>query len=174
MREAGAEIEEISPCWTRQVNDDWFDLWCVFMSAFFGERLEPYRDRMDPVVVAMIEKGNAMGATPYKRVEILRTAMWKDMTRILSAREAFLCPTCAVPAPPVTETDDDYVLTLDSGRFAGLDMTCPFNLLPQLPALSVPVRPVSGGLPVGLQIIGHRFADEAVLSIGGAIERLEG
>lgn len=174
MREAGAEIEEVSPGWTRRVNDEWFDLWCVFMSAFFGERLEPFRERMDPAVVAMIERGLAMGATHTKRIEILRTDMWREMARILSGNDAFLCPTCAVPAPLVTETDDDYVLTLEDGRFRGLDMTCPFNLLPQLPALSVPIRPTASGLPVGLQIIGHRFADEAVLAIGGAVERLLG
>lgn len=53
---------------------------------------------------------------------------------------------------------------------AGLDMTCPFNLLPQLPALSLPAGIASNGLPVGLQIIGRRFADEQVLSFGAAIE----
>ena len=53
---------------------------------------------------------------------------------------------------------------------AGLDMTCPFNLLPQLPALSLPAGIASNGLPVGLQIIGRRFSDEQVLSFGAAIE----
>ena len=53
---------------------------------------------------------------------------------------------------------------------AGLDMTCPFNLLPQLPALSLPAGIASNGLPVGLQIIGRRFAHEQVLSFGAAIE----
>lgn len=174
MRAAGAEIEPVSPGWTRAVNDEWFDLWCVFMSAFFGDRVEAFRDRMDPAVVSMIEKGEAMGATRYKRIEILRSRMWQDMAAIFRSSDALLCPTCAVPAPFVTETDDDYVATLADGRFAGLDMTCPFNLLPQLPALSVPVRPTSTGLPVGLQVVSHRFADEAVLAIGGAIERLFG
>ena len=36
--------------WTRAVNDEWFDLWCVFMSGFFGETIETYRDKMDPAV----------------------------------------------------------------------------------------------------------------------------
>lgn len=50
-------------------------------------------------------------------------------------------------------------------------MTCPFNLLPQCPALSLPAGLAENGLPVGLQIVGHRYADEEVLSLGGAIER---
>lgn len=53
-------------------------------------------------------------------------------------------------------------------------MTCLFNLLPQCPALSVPVGLANDGLPVGLQMVGRRYADEDVLSLGGAIERVAG
>ncbi|WP_258582653.1 amidase [Mesorhizobium sp. AR02] len=170
MRSAGAIVDEVPMAWTRAVNDEWFDLWCVFMSAFFGDELAGHRHHMDPSVVSMIERGLAMNATAYKRVELLRTAMWKDMARLFERYDALLCPTCAITAPPVSETDDDYVATLPDGRFKGLDLTCPFNMLPQLPALSLPAGFAADGLPVGLQIIGRRFADEQVLSMAAAIE----
>ncbi|MGO7770859.1 amidase family protein, partial [Rhizobium ruizarguesonis] len=54
--------------------------------------------------------------------------------------------------------------------FKGLDLTCPFNMLPQLPALSLPVGLAADGLPVGLQIFGRRFGDEDVLSYSAALE----
>jgi Asp-tRNA(Asn)/Glu-tRNA(Gln) amidotransferase A subunit family amidase len=174
MRRAGAIVDEVPMGWTRAVNDEWFDLWCVFMSAFFGGELAAHRHHMDPSVVSMIERGLAMNATAYKRVELLRTAMWRDMARLFERYDALLCPTCAITAPPVDETDDDYVATLPDGRFKGLDLTCPFNMLPQLPALSLPVGFAVDGLPVGLQIVGRRFADEQVLAMGAAVEaRLE-
>ncbi|MGJ7038833.1 amidase/aspartyl-tRNA(Asn)/glutamyl-tRNA(Gln) amidotransferase subunit A [Shinella sp. BE166] len=171
IRAAGAIVETVDLGWSRAVNDGWYDLWCVFMSAFFGETLEAYRERMDPLVVELIERGRTIGATQYKRVELLRTAIWKDLSAVLARYDALLCPTCAVTAPPVEANDNDYVADLPDGRFQGLDMTCPFNLLPQCPALSVPVGLAEDGLPVGLQIVGRRYADEDVLSIGGAIER---
>ena len=170
MRKAGAIVDEVPMGWTRAVNDEWFDLWCVFMSAFFGGELADHRHHMDPSVVAMIERGLAMNATAYKRVELLRTAMWRDMAKLYERYDALLCPTCAITAPPVTETDDDYAATLPDGRFKGLDLTCPFNMLPQLPALSLPVGFAADGLPVGLQIVGRRFADEQVLSMAAAVE----
>lgn len=174
MRKAGAIVDEVPMAWTRAVNDEWFDLWCVFMSAFFGGELAGHRHHMDPSVVAMIERGLAMNATAYKRVELLRTAMWRDMAKLFERYDALLCPTCAITAPPVGETDDDYVATLPDGRFKGLDLTCPFNMLPQLPALSLPAGLAADGLPVGLQIVGRRFADEEVLAMGAAVEaRLE-
>ena len=170
LRAAGAVVEEVDIGWTRAVNDGWYDLWCVFMSAFFGDALSTYRDQIDPIVVGLIERGFSMNATEYKRVELLRTAMWKDLAAIFSRYDALLCPTCAVTAPSALANDDDFVATLPDGRFRGLDMTCPFNLLPQCPALSLPAGRADDGLPVGLQIVGKRYADEDVLSISGSIE----
>lgn len=172
LRDAGAVVEEVRLPWTRAVNDEWFDLWCVFMSAFHGGAIETCRDRMDPAVVSMIERGRAMDATAYKRIELLRTSMWRDLAALFERYEALLCPTCAVTAPRVTETDDDYVATLPDGRYNGLDMTCPFNMVPQVPALSLPVGLAEDGLPIGLQIVGRRFADERVLSVAAAVEAL--
>ncbi len=172
LRRAGAVVDEVPVSWTRAVNDQWFDLWCVFMSAYFGDRLEVQRQRMDPAIVALMERGFALGATEVKRVELLRTAMWRDMARLFDRYDALLCPTCAVTAPPADAGDDDFMATADDGRYRGLDMTCPFNLLPQCPSLSLPVGPAADGLPVGLQIVGRRFADEDVLGIGRAIEAL--
>ncbi len=140
------------------------------LAAFFGETLEDHRAHMDPIVVELIERGRTLDAANYKKVELLRTAMWRDLAAILSGYDALLCPTCAVTAPPAEADDNDYVADLPDGRLRGLDMTCPFNLLPQCPALSVPAGLGEDGLPDGLQIVGRRYADEAVLSMGGAIE----
>ena len=172
LREAGATVDEVPMRWSRAVNDEWFDLWCVFMSAFFGDLLPENSHHMDRSVVSMIERGLGMNATTYKRVELLRTDMWRDMATLFKRYDAFLCPTNAITAPPVHETDDDYVETLPGGLFKGLDMTCPFNMLPQCPALSLPVGISEEGLPVGLQLVGKRYADEDVLAIATALEAL--
>jgi Asp-tRNA(Asn)/Glu-tRNA(Gln) amidotransferase A subunit family amidase len=170
IRSLGATVDEVPMHWTRAVNDQWFDVWCVFMSSFFGDRLKQHEHHMDPAVVAIIKRGLVANATDYKRVELLRTSMWRDMAKIFETYDALLCPTCAITAATLTECDDDYMTTLADGRFAGLDMTCPFNMVPQLPALSLPAGLASNGLPVGLQVIGRRFADEQVLSFGTALE----
>ena len=170
LRQAGAQVDEVAIPWTRAVNDRWFDVWCVFMSAYFGDHLAQHRATMDPAVVSMMERGFTIDATRYKRIEIFRTALWRDLATLFKTYDALLCPTCAVTAPLASETDDDYMATMPDGRFRGLDMTCPFNLLPQCPALSLPIGLASNGLPVGLQIVGHRFADEDVLGIATAFE----
>jgi aspartyl-tRNA(Asn)/glutamyl-tRNA(Gln) amidotransferase subunit A len=48
--------------------------------------------------------------------------------------------------------------------------TLPFNLTGQ-PAASIPCGLTAGGLPVGLQIVGPRFADALVLRASRALEQ---
>lgn len=173
LRAAGATVDAVPLAWTRAVNDRWLDLWGVFMAAYFGDRLDASRTRMDPAVVALIENGRRLGATDYKRVELVRTAMWRDLMRLFTRYDALLCPTCPIVAPPVWQTDDDFGHDLPDGRYRGMDLCGPFNLVPACPAISVPIG-LAGGLPVGLQVVGRRHADEDVLGIAGALEQALG
>jgi amidase/aspartyl-tRNA(Asn)/glutamyl-tRNA(Gln) amidotransferase subunit A len=50
-------------------------------------------------------------------------------------------------------------------------MTYPINFTGH-PAISVPAGVTPDGMPIGLQIIGRRFADETVLAVADAVERM--
>jgi Asp-tRNA(Asn)/Glu-tRNA(Gln) amidotransferase A subunit family amidase len=125
---------------------------------------------MDPVMLTMMQNGNRMSAVDYKKIEILRTSMWRQLSAVFLDYDALICPTCAHPAPLLTLSDSDFMATLPDGRFGGLDMTTPFNMVPQCPVLSLPAGRTPVGLPVGLQIVGTRYADEAVLAMASGIE----
>ena len=85
-----------------------------------------------------------------------------------------ICPTTAVPAPLATRTDRDFGWIDDGGRYHGLDMTAPFNLVGQCPAFTVPGGFTSGGLPTGLQIVGRRYRDLETLKLGALVESVSG
>jgi Asp-tRNA(Asn)/Glu-tRNA(Gln) amidotransferase A subunit family amidase len=170
LADAGAVVEEVGISWTRRIADAWVEIWQVFMAAYFGHLLEQYREKMDPHVVALIEAGNTMPATHYKRLEIERTEQWRSFSPILQKYDAFLCPTMRVPATPVGDRDERYYAMREDGRYYGLDMTGQFNLLAPCPALSVPAGWSKAGLPIGLQIVGRRWRDDTVLTIGKALE----
>jgi aspartyl-tRNA(Asn)/glutamyl-tRNA(Gln) amidotransferase subunit A len=55
--------------------------------------------------------------------------------------------------------------------YGWLAFTVPFNVT-GLPAISVPAGFTRGGSPVGLQIVGRRFADVTVLALARAYERV--
>lgn len=166
----GARVEHVRLPWTRRINDTWIAIWGVALAAAWGDRLARHRARMDPAVVALIEAGRNQRAVTYKRMEHFRTELWHDLSGVFEDYDVLLTPTCAVTAPTLDTTDADYELDLPDGRFGGLDMCCPFNLVPQCPAVSVPVGLTEGGLPVGLQVVGPRFSDQRVLEVAKAVE----
>jgi Asp-tRNA(Asn)/Glu-tRNA(Gln) amidotransferase A subunit family amidase len=170
LEAAGAIVEEVELDWPRRFNDMWTELWAVFMSGYFGDKIDEFRDRMDPNVVALIEQGNAMTATHYKRLEIERTEQWNRFRPIIGKYDAFLCPTMAIPAPPVGGSETDFQRKGGDELYHGQDMTALFNNIPQCPALSVPAGWSKDGLPVGLQIVTRRYREDTALRIGRALE----
>jgi Asp-tRNA(Asn)/Glu-tRNA(Gln) amidotransferase A subunit family amidase len=169
---AGAVVTEVELPWRREINDAWGLYWAVFLAACFGDHLPAHRNAMDPEVVALIERGFETGAVEFKRLEEVRTRQWRSLATVFRDHDALLCPTMARPAPSISLSDGDFDRLDRDGRYDGLDMTCPFNFVPQCPALSLPVGNTRDGLPIGLQIVGRRFDDVSVLRIGATLEDL--
>ena len=174
LRADGATVEEVDLDWPAEITQCAVDHWKVYLAAFFGQHLEQYRDRMDPYVVELMEQARSISAVDYKRMEILRSECWHELLRILSEHDALLSPTATTTAPPVGSGYTHFAGTTEDGRTRGIDLTAPFNLMGQCPALSVPIGFSDRGLPFSLHITGRRFDDEGVLGIGKAIEDLYG
>jgi Asp-tRNA(Asn)/Glu-tRNA(Gln) amidotransferase A subunit family amidase len=171
LERRGAIVEEVDLAWTPAVREAWYVLWQVFMAAYFGHHLAEWRERMDPNVVALMEAGFKVSAVDYKKTEIVRTEQWRKLAAVFRRFDALLCPTMARPAPENTKSDADFGHLNAAGKIVGLDMTEVFNNVPQCPAVSVPAGFTHAGLPVGLQIVGHRFDELGVLRIAKALEK---
>lgn len=97
-------------------------------------------------------------------------------TRILDLfgdADMLLTPTVAVPPPPIGAFQG--LAPLDTFRRAAAlgAFTGPFNVSGQ-PAISVPAAQSSARHPIGVQLVGKRGDDAAVLALGRALEeRLE-
>jgi aspartyl-tRNA(Asn)/glutamyl-tRNA(Gln) amidotransferase subunit A len=98
------------------------------------------------------------------RITRRRHQLTLDAARLFEQVDVVLCPTTAVPAfaaegPPKGDADG---VELEGA------MTTPFTMLANLcwnPAISVPAGVTSEGLPIGLQIIACRHADEVPLRL---------
>jgi Asp-tRNA(Asn)/Glu-tRNA(Gln) amidotransferase A subunit family amidase len=171
LADRGAVIEEVALPWRKDVEEAWYDHWCVYLATFFGHVLAEHRARMDPRLVKLIDRGLAMSAVDFKRTEFVRTAQWQALAPVLQRCHALLCPTMAVAAPPADRSRQHEPRVTPDGRVHGLDMTGVFNLVSQCPALSVPSGFTRDGLPTGLQIVGRRYDDLTVLKIGAVLEQ---
>jgi Asp-tRNA(Asn)/Glu-tRNA(Gln) amidotransferase A subunit family amidase len=174
LRNAGAKITEVPLNWSADLQDVWNDYWKVFMAAYFGQHLEDWRDRMDPDVVTLIEEGRQIRAVDYKRLEIVRTEAWRQLSGILSRFDGLLCPVMTMGAPKIGQTYFDFFKIDGNGRYHGMDLTAVFNLFAPCPALSVPAGFNADGLPIGLQVVGKRYEDYHTLCIGAAIDNVLG
>ncbi|WP_348268838.1 amidase [Edaphobacter paludis] len=103
--------------------------------------------------------------TIWAECDTLRAILLKEMREF----PILLMPVCSVPAFRHGERewniDGQQVAYLDAMRY-----TQWFNLL-GAPAAVVPVGRSSEGLPIGIQIAGRPYQDEAVLGIAAAIDR---
>lgn len=134
-------------------------------------------DRADasPEFIELIERGHEYGAVEFKRADIVRTEVFEAVQRVLEEYDVLVAPTLAVP--PVENAEDGETLgpTEVAGEsvdpLIGWCLTYPFNMTGH-PAANVPAGFTADGLPVGMQIVGRRFGEPAVLAASAAFERI--
>lgn len=170
LRQFGANVEEIDLPWRRKITEAGWLHWDVYTALLAGEQADAFFDRMDPNVVAAVERGRRASAMDFKRIDFVRTEQWQQIAPILARYDALLCPTTALPALPIGTTEAEFGQDDEQGRFRHFEMTFPFNMIGQCPALSVPSGFTRAGLPTGLQIVGRRYDDAMVLRIGAVLE----
>jgi aspartyl-tRNA(Asn)/glutamyl-tRNA(Gln) amidotransferase subunit A len=101
----------------------------------------------------------------YGRAQRVRELIREDFRRAFARCDVVATPTTPAPAFRRGEKTEDPVQMYLADIF-----TVPANLA-GLPALSLPCG-LSGGLPVGLQLIGPAFAEEALFRCGAAFQRV--
>ena len=127
---------------------------------------------MDPDLVTLIEGASHFGPNDFGEALASRSALW-HMTRPFFERfELLLLPSLPVPAFDAGRGAPDGMRGT-SGPIPPfpdwIPFTYPWNLTGQ-PAATVPCGFTRTGLPVGLQIVGRRFADATVLRAAAAFE----
>jgi aspartyl-tRNA(Asn)/glutamyl-tRNA(Gln) amidotransferase subunit A len=93
-----------------------------------------------------------------------RQLLSDDFSRAFEAVDVIVCPSIPTPAFRVGEKTDDPLTMYLSDIF-----TVPASLA-GLPAISVPSALTPEGLPLGIQVLGPRFAEDAVFAAARAFE----
>ena len=93
------------------------------------------------------------------------------MDAALTDVDALVLPGMAIPAP-VLGTDNITIDGVDEPvRPLMLRLTQPFNLSGH-PAIVLPCGRTRDGLPLSLQLVGHKAATAALLDVAAAVEAL--
>lgn len=143
-------------------------LWAVHYAAFYEELLEREAE-LSKGFVATIRYGQQFSAVEYKRLERPRAVVYERVENVFAKYDLLITPTLAVPpfahdCPP-REIDGKAVNPYDEWMLTSI-----FNLTGH-PVASIPAGFSPEGLPIGMQIVGPRLADAAVLEFAYLFEQ---
>lgn len=168
--ELGAEVEEAHPGFANPL--------AILGALFFGNvtaSLSPYlpekADLLDPGLRKITEDARQLSGIDFGKALQGRAALWDTVRRFFSRYDLLLTPTVPLPAFELGINGPTEVAGQSVASLGWTPFTYPFNLTGQ-PAASVPCG-FSQGLPVGLQIVGRRFADATVMRAAAAFEALQ-
>jgi aspartyl-tRNA(Asn)/glutamyl-tRNA(Gln) amidotransferase subunit A len=166
--ELGAKLEIASPDFP-PMHDAFQLIFAAGCAGSIGDRLEEWKDRLDRGLVRLTEIGLKASAADYIRATNRSHILWEKMQAFFEKYDLLLTPTLSVPPFPVGIDWPREVAGQKVHPLNYLAFTYPFNLTGQ-PAASVPCGWTDDGLPIGLQIVGKRFADVTVLRAAAAFE----
>ncbi|MDI2098315.1 amidase [Ruicaihuangia caeni] len=177
LRALGATVEEVELDWGTEA----FDAWLATNSsrgsaARFVHDFERDVDQLADYTADMIAHGKSLTPDDLTAALEVHVAMYGRMGRMLEEYDAFLCPTTALPSVGADRSPLDLAIEINGEivpeKIAeAWFMTYPFNMLSQLPVLSIPSGMSSIGVPTGVQVVGPAFDDMKVMSVARAVEK---
>jgi Asp-tRNA(Asn)/Glu-tRNA(Gln) amidotransferase A subunit family amidase len=137
-----------------------------------GEALEKTPEAIDPNLLRKARIWATLSASDLLRAQIRQTEWYLAVERFFERYDLLLTPTIAVPPFAVEHLGPSEIDERPADPYYDwIPFTYPFNLTGS-PACSLPCGFTSGGLPVGLQVVGRRHADATVLAAAGAFEQI--
>ncbi len=165
---AGAEVEPVAPFITQEIHAG---LDRFFQARLLGDIQLLSRERQAkilPFITTWCRRADGLSAVDAIRALGQVMLLREKAVAAIQSYDFLLSPTSPITAygaeEPAPGSDPDHALE-------HVAFTAPFNMSEQ-PAASICAGYDPEGLPIGLQIIGHRFDDLGVLGMAKAYEQL--
>jgi amidase/aspartyl-tRNA(Asn)/glutamyl-tRNA(Gln) amidotransferase subunit A len=185
FEEAGARVEEVKVD-IRRSQRELSDVWCRFISVMQVRALEGFKqqgidlqrdhhDDLPPELWHWDEIGRKMTAAQYLADQAVRSEVFDALRTVLDRYDFLVSPTLACVAVD-NAADGNTVGPREINGEAidpliGWCMTYLINYTGN-PAATVPAGLADNGLPVGMQIVGRRYADADVFAASAVFERV--
>ncbi len=165
---AGAIVTELATFMTRQMIDGMDDFWRTRSWLDIAALSDERRARVLPFIVAWARGGASLSGERVFRGYSQMGAMREAAVKATAPFDFVLSPTAPIPAfaAELPCPTDDPARPLEHIGF-----TLPYNMSEQ-PAASINCGYTEAGLPIGLQIAGHRHDDLGVMQLARAWEQM--
>lgn len=183
--EAGAHVEEVKID-IRRSQMELSEMWCrlvapkqvAALEGFRREGIDLRRDHHDdfpPEFWHWDEVGRRLTVTDFIEDQAMRSEVLDAMRTVLDRYDLLVSPTLACLAVDNASDGNTVGPAEINGepinRLIGWCMTYLINFIGN-PAATVPAGLADNGLPVGMQIVGRRYADADVIAASAAFERV--
>lgn len=165
----GARVDAACPDFG-EVNDIVLGTRGVSMVAHHADRLPRWRDVMQKGLVWNVDQGLALTPREIAEAEKLRTVLWQRVRQFMEGYDLLITPTVAVQPFPVEQPYPTEINGKPLDNYTQWFFLTYAISVVGLPAITVPCGFTANGLPVGLQIIGRRRQEAAVLRAAAALE----
>ncbi|MDR7168864.1 amidase/aspartyl-tRNA(Asn)/glutamyl-tRNA(Gln) amidotransferase subunit A [Nocardia kruczakiae] len=170
LDEAGLRVVEADPGFA-DPREAFERMWAAGAATLLSTFPPGSRDRVDPGLGAMWDRGLALGAVDYLNARAVAAEIGIAMGAFHTVYDVLITPTM-----PITAFEAGYDVPPGSSMDSWpqwTPFTYPFNLTQQ-PAISIPAGTTAAGMPVGLQIVGPRHSDDFVLALARFAELVLG
>lgn len=143
-------------------------LWYVGANQLFRTLPIDEQTHLDPGFVEVATEANHYDLMDFMDATRAREAIGRSLAKVFDTVDFIVTPTVPIfpfDAGRETPWDGEYARWYEWASFS-----FPFNLSQQ-PAISIPCSFSTNGLPVGVQIIGEKYQDSAVLRTAYTLER---
>ena len=168
FEDLGCVVEEVKPGFA-DTHEMIRVMWSAHMAGNYGPYVAQWGPRMDPGLVACIEDGLRVSVVDYIQMRDRKMAFWDSVRPLFEDYTLLLTPSVSVTALEVGRLNPAHFPQHAWDWFPWASFSYPFNFTGQ-PAATMPAGFTSGGLPIGLQIVGRRFDDLTVLQASAAFE----
>ena len=173
---AARTFEELG-CYVEEVSDTGFEdtlsihvpLWLSGLAGMLGKYLPEWESQMDPLLVSWTRIGLTISAVDFVQAQIRRSELRDKLRRFFQRYDLLVTPTLPIVAFKAGVSSQEGLKDSPVDFRNWSPFSAIFNLT-HVPAASLPAGFTSEGLPVGLQIAGHRFSDLMVLQASAAFE----
>ncbi len=171
LRAQGFQVDEWVPPGLERIWRLWWNLFGRAGQMAFAPAIKDREGELSPTFQDF--RARVASEPELSAGELLNTLLERDVIRVafLAKMEEFpilLCPACAVPA--FRHGEREWIIRGQRVEYLkAMSYSQWFNLL-GMPAAVVPVEKSPEGLPIGVQIAGRPWEEEAVLAVAAKIE----
>ncbi len=173
---AGFAPRELDMSWLDTADEAW-SIWASRIYESFFEWPAERRALLDPRLVRVYEQGAAIDMRELARCRSRLREACNRIAALYADIDFLLTPATSTPAPELGRLASaahplaDDIENRTGNWFVASPYSYPFNVTQQ-PGISLPLGKSALGLPFGLQVIGQKYADDALLNFAAQIEPL--